>query len=261
VPELPDVEKHRRTIAEHAVGKEVRRVEVRDPDLLDGTSPQGLGRAAVGRVVAEPHRHGKWLLAPLDADGPALLFHFRMTGELVWLPDGGLGPNDAVALHLEDGTLSYRTRRRLGGVTYLRAGVALETVTGPLGPDADGLDRDGLRDALRGSRGTLKPALMDQRRVAGLGNELVDEILWRSRLHPRLPLRGLTEDQLRELHRRLRQVLRRSVRAGHVPAGPRWLNAQRGADEPRCPRCGSGLQRSTVGGRTTFWCPVEQPEP
>jgi formamidopyrimidine-DNA glycosylase len=97
VPELPDVEKHRRTIAEHAVGKEVRRVEVRDPDLLEGTSPQGLGRAAVGRVVAEPHRHGKWLLAPLDADGPALLFHFRMTGELVWLPDGGLGPNDAVA--------------------------------------------------------------------------------------------------------------------------------------------------------------------
>jgi formamidopyrimidine-DNA glycosylase len=86
VPELPDVEGHRRTIAEHATGQTVRRVIVDDLELLEGTTPQGLGRSVVGRVVGEPHRHGKWLAVELDEGGPTLVFHFRMTGELVWTP-------------------------------------------------------------------------------------------------------------------------------------------------------------------------------
>jgi formamidopyrimidine-DNA glycosylase len=181
MPELPDVEKHRRTIAEHATGQTVRRVEV------------------------------------------------------------------------------HRTRRRLGGITYLRPGQDLEDVIGPLGPDASEIDRRELGERLAARRGGLKSALMDQRLLAGLGNELVDEILWRSRLHPGQPAGELAGAEVDELHRRLREVLRRSIRAGHVPAGPTWLNGQRTEDDPRCPRCGSSLQRGRFGGRTTFWCPQEQP--
>jgi formamidopyrimidine-DNA glycosylase len=261
VPELPDVEGHRRTVARHATGQTVRRVAVDDPELLEGTSPQGLGRSAVGRVVGEPSRHGKWLSVGLDDGGPTLVFHFRMTGELVWTPEGEPTGRDAVALHLDDGTLSYRSRRRLGRVTYLRPGQDLQLVTGPLGPDADEVDRRRLGQLLAGRRGGLKSALMDQRLLAGLGNELVDEILWRSELHPARPAAELTDDDLDTVHHHLRAVLRRSIRAGHVPSGPRWLNAQRAVDEPRCPRCGTGLRRDQVAGRTTFWCPEHQPPP
>jgi formamidopyrimidine-DNA glycosylase len=259
VPELPDVEAHRRAVADHAGGKTVRRVEVRDAELLEGTSAQGLGRSLVGRVVGTPRRRGKWLIVPTADEGPTLLFHFRMTGELVWLDDGETSDEDAVAFHLEDGTLSYRSRRRLGGVTYLRAAQDPEEVVGPLGPDADQLDREQLAEILGGRRGGLKSTLMDQRRVAGLGNELVDEILWRSYLHPRRPAAELEDDELDELHRQLRMVLRPSIRAGHVPSGPTWLNGQRRVEGPSCPRCGDQLERARVAGRTTFWCPTEQP--
>jgi formamidopyrimidine-DNA glycosylase len=262
MPELPDVEKHRRTIAEHATGQTVRRVEVHDPELLEGTTPQGLGRSAVGREIGEPRRLGKWLAVGLDRGGPTLVFHFRMTGDLLWRPVAEeAGSADAVAFHLDEGILSYRSRRLLGGVTYLPAGRDLEAAVGPLGPDAADVDRHQLGELLAGRRGGLKSALMDQRMIAGLGNELVDEILWRSGLHPARPAAELAEDELADLYSEFREVLRRSIRAGHVPSGPTWLNAQRREDEPRCPRCGAALQRGRVGGRTTFWCPREQPAP
>lgn len=260
MPELPDVEKHRHTVAEHAYGRRVERIEVNDPGLLHGTTPQGLGRSLVGRTVAEPRRHGKWLLVPFDADGPTLLYHFRMTGELVWATDDAVG-DGAVTLHLGGGRLTYRSRRRLGGVSYLRAGHGPQEVTGELGPDATALDREQLGALLGGRRGGLKSALLDQSLIAGLGNELVDEILWRTRLHPRQAAAGLGEEEVEALHRHLHDVLRRSIRAGHVPAGEKWLTGQRGANDPRCPRCGAQLETAQVSGRTALWCPREQPAP
>ncbi|MFO7779142.1 MAG: DNA-formamidopyrimidine glycosylase family protein [Nitriliruptoraceae bacterium] len=257
MPELPDVEQHRRTVAEHAWGRTVERVEVDDPGLLHGTTAQGLGRSLAGRTVGPPRRHGKWLLVPFGEEGPTLLYHFRMTGELVWATDDA-AVDGAVTLHLGDGRLAYRSRRRLGGVSYLRAGQDPKEVTGELGPDATSLDRAQLGGLLAGRRGGLKSALLDQSLVAGLGNELVDEILWRSRLHPRHPAAGLGEGELEALHHHLHDVLRRAIRAGHVPAGEQWLTGQRGANDPRCPRCGAQLETAPVAGRTTVWCPREQ---
>lgn len=262
MPELPDVEKHRRTVADHAAGATVRRVEVADPELLDGTTPQGLGRAAVGRVVAAPRRHGKWLLLGFEDGGPTLVCHFRMTGELVWRDEPtARADGDALTLRFDHGSLSYRTRRRLGGVSYVRAGRDVEEVTGPLGPDADRVDRRRFEELVAGRRGGCKATLMDQRVIAGLGNELVDEILWRSRVHPARPVADLEPDEVADVHRQLRTVLRRSIRAGHVPSGPTWLNGERDEDEPRCPRCGTALRRGQVAGRTTFWCPRDQTAP
>ena len=262
MPELPDVEQHRRNVAEHATGHGVERVVVNDPDLLEGTSPQGLGRSLVGRVVAPPRRHGKWLLLAFDGeDGPHLLVHFRMSGRLVWHEDGEIDDDDAVALRLDQGALAYRSRRRLGAVSYLPPGGDPEKITGPLGPDAAELDRERLRALLAGRRGGLKSALLDQRCVAGLGNELVDELLWRSGLHPRRGASSLAAEEVEALHGQLRSLLRRAMRAGHVPSGPTWLNGQRAEQAPTCPRCDAPLERAQVGGRTTLWCPREQPRP
>lgn len=260
MPELPDVDGHRRLLAEHATGRTVTGVRVIDPELVHGTTPAGLARSLRGRVLAEPTRHGKWLwISTTDEPGPTLVFHFRMTGELVADDTQDTDdPDAALWLVLDRGRIGYRTRRRLGGVSYLRPGVAVETVTGSLGPDALGIERSRLAERLSGRRGGLKSALLNQRVIAGLGNELVDEILWRAHLAPDHTVSEITHQQLRSLHRELGIVLQQSVRAGHVPSGPTWLNAQRGEADPRCPRCERPLRRGKVAGRTTLWCPSEQ---
>jgi formamidopyrimidine-DNA glycosylase len=261
VPELPDVEGHRRTIDEHAAGLTVRAVRVADSELLQGTSPAGLSRSLRGRVVAASERRGKWLwLRTDDGTGPTLVFHFRQTGELVFDDQDEDVPGDVLTLVFDTGRLTYRTQRRLGGVSYLRPGTHVEDVTGPLGPDAAEIDRSELEEALAGHAGAVKSALLNQRRVAGLGNELVDEILWRSGIHPRRAAGELDREAVREMHRELRSVLGQAIRAGHVPSGPTWLNGQRTAPSPTCPRCGTQLERGKVAGRTTFWCPRDQTE-
>ena len=259
MPELPDVEGHRRLLAEHVAGQVIRGVSVPDTELLRGTTPQGLGRSLTGRRAGDPVRHGKWLWLPVD--GPVVIFHFRMTGALAFTdddtPDADAG--DAVLFHLDGGTLRYRTRRRLGNVWYVKDASGIEDVTGPLGPDARSVDAEGLAELLGHKRGGIKSALMDQELIAGLGNELVDEILWRAGVHPKAAVTDLDRDAIGTIHRQMRQVLSASVRAGHVPSGPTWLNGQRGADEPTCPHDDAPLDVGKVSGRTTFRCPREQP--
>lgn len=257
MPELPDVEAHRRTFAEHAAGRRVVEVTVPDPDVLTDTTPQGLGRALSGRRFAEPGRHGKWLLAGTGDGGPVLAVHFRMTGTLAWTAEGDVHDDDAVVLRFEDGALHVRTVRRFTEVRLIPAGDEPQDHLGPLGPDAWTMDRGTFDAVLDGRGGGIKSALMEQELIAGLGNLLVDELLWRARVHPRAAVAAL-DDRRDELWSAMREVLRQSIAAGHVPSGPTWINAQRGADDPRCPRCDAALRRTTVAGRTTWWCPAEQ---
>jgi formamidopyrimidine-DNA glycosylase len=258
VPELPDVEGFRRVLADHAAGREVRAVTVPDQELLEGTTPQGLGQALRDRRLAEPRRHGKWLFGPTE-DGPILLFHFRMTGELVWAADGEGHPHDRVVLRFDEGELRYREQRRLGRLWLLSGEAEVAEVTGPLGPDAREVDRNRLRELLTATRAMLKSALMDQRRLAGVGNELSDEVLWDGRLNPRTRTDELSEADLDRLHRSVQRIIEQSIEAGRIPEEPGWLESQRGADDPRCPRCGTALRRETVAGRTAYWCPSCQP--
>jgi formamidopyrimidine-DNA glycosylase len=258
MPELPDIEGFRRVLADHAAGREVRAVTVPDEALLEGTTPQGLGQALRGRRLAEPRRHGKWLLGPTE-DGPLLLFHFRMTGELVWADDGEHHAHDRVVLRFDEGELRYREQRRLGRLWLVRRESEVTEVTGELGPDAQEVDRQQLGELLAGRQAMVKSALMDQRRLAGVGNELSDEVLWDARLNPRTRTDELSEADLDRLHGSLHRVLERSVAAGRIPEQPGWLESQRGADDPRCPRCGTALRRATVAGRTAHWCPNCQP--
>jgi formamidopyrimidine-DNA glycosylase len=103
--------------------------------------------------------------------------------------------------------------------------------------------------------GSLKSALMDQTMIAGLGNLLVDEILWRARLNPSWRAAQLDRESVRTLYRATRTVLRQSMKYGRVPGKRGWLTGRRDEPDPSCPRCGAGLRRSRVGGRSTVWCP------
>lgn len=253
MPELPDVEGFRRFLDRHGSGKQITRVEA-EPEICRNTNPQGLGRALTGNRLGKAERHGKWLVCPAGAS--SLLLHFGMTGHMVWSgtePDRH--PHDRVFLRLEDGELRYRNQRKLGGAWLVRAGQSLQDVTGPLGPDALHLPRGGLAPLLKGRRGGIKSALMDQELVAGLGNITVDEILWTARVDPRRKRQELSDDDLTRIERSSREVLRSSAAKGRVPDAPDWLTGQREKDDPQCPRCGGRLETAQVAGRTTYLCP------
>jgi formamidopyrimidine-DNA glycosylase len=248
------VEGFRDELARSLPGRRVRHVEVRDAGVLRNTTPKALRRNLVDHRFGEPRRHGKWLILPTDA--PVLLVHSGMTGHPYYAPDGAdeMG-YERLVITLDRGELRYADLRKLRGVWLAPSDDDVATVLGRQGPDALELDLRGFREALRGRRGRLKPTLMNQSVIAGLGNLLVDEICWQARLHPSRPVASLDSDEVRLLHATMRRVLRTSVRHARVPGLPRWLTGARDEPDPSCPRCGTRLSRGRLGGRTSVWCP------
>jgi formamidopyrimidine-DNA glycosylase len=258
VPELLEVEVYRR-LAERAEGRVVDGVDAPDPWFVKG----GLGEpelrdALTGQRIRRARRRGKLLL--LDTDAPVLGLRFGMTGRLVL---DGTAAIDALlhasgredpawvrfALRFADGgALWVSDPRRLGGVE-------LDPDEDRLGPDALDLAPAQLRAALRGSRAPLKARLLDQARVAGLGNLLVDETCWRAGLDPARPAGSLDAAELRRLHRHLRATLIELMARGGSHTGDLQPARVPGG---RCPRDGATLARRTVGGRTTWSCPRHQ---
>jgi formamidopyrimidine-DNA glycosylase len=251
MPELPDVEGFRRYFRRHAVGKPVRGVWA-DPDELRNTDPMRLRRQLAGRRFVRPRRHGKWLICPTT--GPWLVLHFGMTGELHWLDQHIRHRHARLILQFPDGEMHFRDMRKLGGVWLAQGEDDLRQVLGPLGPDALRVSAEEFDRLLRARRGSAKATLMDQTFVAGLGNLTVDATLWRARIHPRRNVRTLAARERRALHREMKRVLEESLPHGLVPSRPDLLTASRRAGS-HCPRCGTVLERATVAGRTSWFCP------
>lgn len=258
VPELPDVEGFRR-VAEQAAGHEVRSVHVHDAGVLRNVSACRFAAAMHGARLGSARRHGKVLLIPTGAGDeafPAMLVHFGMTGMLLWCTvDEPAHAHDRVVLCTDGGALRYRDQRKLTGIRLLDDKKQWEAQLSELGPDAADIGLARLREQVGRTRRQLKAALMDQARVAGLGNLTVDEILWRARLHPRTPTTELSDQAWRRLHQRLRGVTEAAARAGCVPARRTWLTGSRDERDGSCPRCATALTSAAVSGRTTVWCP------
>jgi formamidopyrimidine-DNA glycosylase len=256
MPELPDVEGFRQVALDCGRRRSVTDVDVRDAGVLRDVSEKRLRRELAGRRLGEAWRHGKWLFVPTGGDGPTLVFHFGMTGSLrCCTRKEPLEAHDRVVLRLGgDRNLCYRDQRKLQGVRLTdEAGV--DRILDALGPDALAVERGRFLELLSGRRGAVKSALMDQSLIAGLGNLLCDEILWRARVVPRTPARNLDERALRRIHAAMRRVLKASVEAGCVPPRRSWLTGRRDDDEPSCPRCGGSLRSGRVAGRRSVWCP------
>ncbi|MYQ37693.1 formamidopyrimidine-DNA glycosylase [Streptomyces sp. LamerLS-316] len=255
MPELPDVEGFRRELTSCGRQRKVTDVDVRDSGVLEGVSGRRLRGELTGSRFGTPRRRGKWLLAPTD-DGPTLAWHFGMTGSLrCCSPEEEIHRHDRLVLTLDDGRqVRYRDQRKLKGVSWMSDHDRDRLLDG-LGPDALTVGTAEFEEALSRRRSAVKSALMDQSLVAGLGNLLCDEILWRARVDPRTPARDLDAATLRRVHGAMGRVLRTSVRAGHVPTRRSWLTGRRDASEPSCPRCGHALESDRVAGRRTVHCP------
>ena len=124
-----------------------------------------------------------------------------------------------------------------------------------LGPDAATVSASALADGLRGSKAPLKARLLDQSRVAGIGNLMADEVLWRSGLSPLRPAGSLSTKEVRRLKRHLDRTIDDLLERGGSHRGDLMEERRPGG---RCPRDGAELTRSTVGGRTSWWCPRHQ---
>jgi formamidopyrimidine-DNA glycosylase len=248
MPELPEAERARLQI-ERALDREIVAVDDRDGYVCRPHAPGELGAALIGRRLTSAHRRGKFLWAETD-DGPDLGLHLGMAGHIVVDEPPAPRAWDRFALEFADGgRLALRDKRRLG-----RAVLAPDL--SHVGPDAAEVGRDAFRARVGRGSAPLKARLLDQGVIAGVGNLLADETLWQAGLDPRRPAGELSAEELDHLRRALRAATRSAIRDGGVHTGELIPHRRRGG---ACPRCGTPLERATIGGRTTFWCPVDQP--
>lgn len=263
MPEVLEVEAYRR-VAERTTGRRIGAVEAPDRWYLKGgIGPGMLAEVLVGAVLTGARRRGKLLLVDTDR-GAVVGLRFGMTGRLLLFEDGGAAHDEVgsllhapvqdqarwhrFGLRFTDGSrLVVTDPRRLGGVS-------LDPPLDRMGPEASEVTAAQLGEVLHGER-ALKVTLMDQRRVAGLGNLLVDEILWRAGLDPRRGASTLDAVDQERLAEVVRSTLVELAWRGGSHTGDLREERRRGG---RCPRCGSPLERAQLGGRTTYWCPTEQ---
>jgi formamidopyrimidine-DNA glycosylase len=274
MPELPEVETIRRHLAPHVEGRALAALDVEDPRWCEPLAPRELRDAVEGRVVARLGRRGKYLVWEL-ADEVHLLVHLRMTGTLLLDPAPGVLYR-RVRFVLSDGhELAFCDPRRFGtgqlvlGDDALQAFFATRVGLEPLGPELTG---ETLRSLARNRRAPIKAFLLDQRRVAGVGNIYADEALFRARVHPLRPAGSLTREQYEQLAAAVKAVLAAGIDAGGASIDDfRHPDGVRGAfqngfqvhlrqGEP-CPRCGGEIVKFVAAGRGTYSCETCQKRP
>lgn len=270
MPELPEVETVRRRIAPVVEGSTIEAAEVLDPRLTRPVEPRLIADALVGEQIAVVERRGKYLLWRL-ASGRTLVVHLRMTGSLLHAPEGALPPDRhrRATLSLDTGVdVGYRDVRRFGTWELLDEGHLRPYLDARLGPEplAPSFTSQRLARILDGRRAPVKATLLDQRRIAGIGNIYADEALWRARIHPRTPGGDLDRGETVRLHRAVRAALRRGVELNGstlrdyvTPDGDdggmqHEFHVYGRLGEP-CDRCGHAIERIVVGGRGTWLCP------
>ena len=269
MPELPEVETIVRGLDREIGGRLLVSAAVRTASIVRGDARAV--EALAGRTVQRITRHGKSVFIDFAGGKPStvvtLRVHLGMTGQLLFEPPGFPAARHTHALFSFEGNpreLRYRDMRRFG---------CLELVTDAtrpdLGPDAWLSDPETIFSALRARGGMAKAVLLNQAIVAGLGNIYVDEALFRSGVHPRMPLNRLSPDKLRALCDAIRLVLAESIELGGTSfrnyvdteggrGGFKGRLRVYGKDGERC-RCGDIIRRSVVAGRGTHFCPSCQP--
>jgi formamidopyrimidine-DNA glycosylase len=273
VPELPEVETVRRRLAPVLEGRGFEQVDIADHRLTRPADPREVARELEGERVAVVDRRGKYLIVRFES-GRALLVHLRMTGSFLHAVEGTLpeDPHRRAVVRLDDGSdVGYRDVRRFGTWLLLEPDEVDAYIAARVGrePLEDAYKARHLAERLERRRAPIKAAILDQRTVAGVGNIYADEALWRARIHPLTPAESLGADEVKALHRAIRQALQLGIRRQgstlrdyRLPDG-----AEGGAQhefkvygrggEP-CERCGTPIDKIRVGGRGTWYCPACQ---
>ena len=270
MPELPEVETLRQSLARHLPGRRIIGISVRQPRLRERVNAARLRRLIVGRKVCGLRRRAKYLLVDLEDDS-VLIVHLGMSGRLsLSTPRAPLHPHDHIRFRLDDGReLRFRDPRRFGLIDALTAAQAQTDARlaragrEPLDPT---LRADWLWRSSRGVKRAIKTWLMDGGVVAGLGNIYANEALFRAGIRPTRRAGRVRRDEWPSLLRAVRAVLRSAIRQGGTTLSDfadaegtegyfqvRLLVYDR-AGSP-CRRCATPIRRIVLGQRSSFYCP------
>jgi formamidopyrimidine-DNA glycosylase len=274
MPELPEVEAITRSLRPLVRGRRIRCVHIFHPIATNPQSPQHFAKFAEGRRILDASRHGKYLLLVLDRG--LIEMHFRLDGQLIWFRNpaellrranqASDGVHVDVALELDKGVLAFADRRHFGRVHDWESFEACPSLRS-LGLDA--LSRQFtpsvLHTRLSASRRPLKEFLLDQSKIAGIGNIYSAEALWHARLDPRRPANSLSRTDSAKLHKAIVSVLRRALECCLDPApdfrDPHWwfqgierILGVYQREGMQCRRCGQAIRRIEQGGRSTYCC-------
>ncbi|MBD3370264.1 hypothetical protein GF402_07880 [Candidatus Fermentibacteria bacterium] len=262
MPELPDVEVFRKYLQSTSLKRRVRDVRTTREELYRDHGRDDVVKALKGSRLEDTRRHGKNLFVKLSG-GEWLLLHFGMSGFLKsYRKPAEEPPHQRLVMALDDGSnLAYDSQRLLGTVSVVESPEEYAKRK-ELGPDAlsDRMSAERFAELLAGSRATVKSALMDQGRIAGLGNVYTDETLFQAGIHPRRRASELSGEELEEMYRTMTRVLRKAIDFGaEASNAPRsWLLPRR-EEGAECPGCGGSIERTTISGRATYFCARCQP--
>ena len=256
MPELPEVERAARALSRAALGKTIAAVKAIHPALRRKLSPTR-ARAARGKRIQTIERRGKHQLLGLDS-GDTLVVHFRMNGDWeIGTTADALDRFTRAVIELDDGTrISLVDRRALSSITLDKEGSSSLPKLGKEASDKT-LDADYLAEVLQRRKIPIKPALMDQSVLAGLGNIYVAEALWEAELDPRKPAARLHREKLTRLVDAIRLVLspRRRRPGRYTDTRGRDRFAVYDREGKICRRCGGTIERIVQAGRSTYFCP------
>jgi formamidopyrimidine-DNA glycosylase len=275
MPELPEVETMVRGLRPAIEGRTLRRIEVRDPSLVHGCSTPHLVRYGRGATVSEVVRRGKWVVVTLAGQKGIIVIQPRMTGSF-WLTNPERPEHIRLVFHVDKprAMVWYCDARRLGKIGwYDGADDAAHAFARSHGPDALEIGRDELAARLGRTARSIKPTLMDQKVLAGIGNIYADEILHASRIHPERSAATLTVAELDRLHPAIGQVLSTAIRleGSSFDAGYRTVlgleggflaqNSVYGRATLPCRACSQPIVKTKIAGligRPTYLCPFCQ---
>jgi formamidopyrimidine-DNA glycosylase len=271
MPELPEVETMVRGLRPALEGSRLGRIEVLDPALVRGCSADDLMRIGQGATISEVKRRGKWVVLTLARHRGIIVIQPRMTGGF-WLREPDRPDHIRLVFHVDKprAMVWYCDTRRLGRINwYIDAMAAGAAFAGSHGPDALEISRQDLASRLLRTARGIKPALMDQKVVAGIGNIYADEVLHHARIHPERVAHSLNRRELGRLHQAIGEILRRAIEleGSSFDAGYRTVlgleggflaqNSVYGREKQPCRRCSKPITKMRmVGliGRPTYFC-------
>jgi formamidopyrimidine-DNA glycosylase len=276
MPELPEVETMVRGLRPALQGRVVEQIEVHDPFLVQGCEAAEFERRGCKVEVAEVARRGKWVVITLAGQRGLIVIQPRMTGGF-WLVEPPRADHIRLTFRLAKpaAMVWYCDTRRLGRIHWFHdAEEAARAFARSHGPDALEIGRDELADRLGGTRRGIKPALMDQKVLAGIGNIYADEVLFAARIHPERMASRLSRHELDRLHQAIGEVLTLAIAAegSSFDVGYRTVlgleggflarNAVYGREGEPCRGCGLPIEKTRIAGligRPTYFCPRCQP--
>ncbi|MBV9767555.1 MAG: bifunctional DNA-formamidopyrimidine glycosylase/DNA-(apurinic or apyrimidinic site) lyase [Acidobacteriaceae bacterium] len=258
MPELPEVETVVRSISAHVIGRTILHAEFFSP-LVTRSDFKKTAQALCGAIIRGVRRRGKQIF--FDLDNGILYVHLGMTGKLLW--NTTVGKHARAIISLDSGTLIYDDIRQFGRMEFFDN---LPQSFDRAGPDALNIGFEEFYNRLKRRKGQIKPLLLNQSFLSGVGNIYADELLFKARIHPRTSTQRMSKKRAALLHSSLISVLQLAIlhrgssvsdyvdSAGERGSFQNLHNVYGRAGQP-CPRCGAAIRRIVIGQRGTHYCP------